>query len=194
MNYLAHFFLAGNNDGLIVGNLLADFVKGNKYRELPESIQRGVELHRSIDKFTDTHDEVEKTKIRLREKYRKYSPVISDVFYDYILGINWLEYSQIPLKEFSKNIYQTLNKYQHSFPLQAQLMVGYMSKNDWLYHYSTFYGIEMALKGLTRRASFETNMYEAIEDLKRDHKIIELEFKPFFNDLMNHVQKEIEKY
>jgi len=194
MNYLAHFFLAGSNDGLIVGNLLADFVKGNKYLELPESVQKGVELHRSIDEYTDTHVEVEKTKVRLRKKYRKYSPVISDVFYDYVLGTNWSNYSPIPLKEFSQGIYRTLEKHQDSYPLQAKMTIGYMAKNDWLYHYSTFFGIEMALKGLSRRAKFETNMQEAVEDLRRDYKLIEQEFKPFFNDLMDHVQKEIKKY
>jgi len=188
---LAHFYLARNDDGLIVGNLLADFVKGNKYLELPEDIQRGVILHRSIDEYTDNHKEVEKTKERLRSKYRKYSPVISDVFYDYFLGINWSKYSDISLKDFTKEIYDTLFKYQHSFPMQAQLTVGYMSKNDWLYHYSTYFGIEMALKGLSRRARFETNMFEAIQDLKDTEDLIQAEFTPFFEDLMNHVEKEI---
>ncbi len=193
MNYLAHFFLAGNDEGLIVGNLLADFIKGNKYLELPEPFQRGVILHRSIDAFTDNHADVEKTKVRLRAKYRKYAPVISDVFYDYILGDNWHDYSGISLKMFTKNIYDTLKKHQHSFPLPAQMTLSYMSKNDWLYHYSTFFGIEMALKGLSRRATFDTNMHEAIEDLKRDRALIESDFRPFFSDLMKHVEKTLKK-
>ena len=190
MNYLAHFYLASDDEGLIIGNLLADYARGNKYRDFAPDVQRGILLHRSIDQFTDSHDEVEKTKSRLRAKYRKYSPVISDVFYDFALGNNWTNYSDIQLKDFSTGIYSTLKKHQHTFPLEAQLTLAYMSKNDWLYHYSTYYGIEMALKGLSRRASFETNMHEAIEDLKNDQKIIEQEFKSFFNDLIDHVQIE----
>lgn len=187
MNYLAHFYLTAGDEGLIVGNLLADHAKGNKYLELPDNIQNGVLLHRSIDEFTDSHPEVEKTKVRLRKKYRKYAPVISDVFYDYILGNNWEDYSNVDLKQFSTGIYNVLSNYSDMMPMQAQLTFGYMSKNDWLYHYSTFYGIEMALKGLSRRSKFDTNMHEAIEDLKRDEKLIESEFRPFFNDLQNHV-------
>ena len=187
LNYLAHYYLADADDGLIVGNMLADYVPGNKYKRLPAHIQRGVILHRKIDEFTDTHPEVEKTKVRLRDKYRKYSPVISDVFYDYSLGSNWAEYHDKPLKEFSKGIYKTLYEHVELLPEKAQLILSYMSKDDWLYHYSTFYGIEMALKGLSRRAKFETEMASAIDDLKRDHKQIEVEFKVFFEELRTFV-------
>ena len=188
MNYLAHYYLADGDEGLIVGNMLADHVRGNKYKLLPEHIQRGVILHRKIDEFTDTHPEVEKTKVRLREKYRKYAPVISDVFYDYSLGSNWSEYHDKSLREFSAGIYKTLKNNEKSLPNRAQMMLSYMSKDDWLFQYSTFYGIEMALKGLSRRAKFETNMHLAIDDLKRDHKKIESEFKVFFEELRSLVK------
>jgi acyl carrier protein phosphodiesterase len=79
-------------------------------------------------------------------------------------------------------------------PYPAQMTVAYMSKNDWLYHYSTHFGIEMALKGLSRRSVFETNMHEAIADLKVDHEEIQAEFRPFFKDLMAHVDNEIKKF
>ena len=109
MNYLAHFYLARNDKGLIVGNLLADYAVGKKYLDYPQEIQRGILLHRRIDEFTDDHPETEKTKVRLREKYKKYSPVISDVYYDYFLGQNWSDYSDVPLKSFTQRIYKTLN-------------------------------------------------------------------------------------
>jgi len=183
LNFLAHYYLAEGDEGLIVGNMLADYMPGNKYKELSEPLQRGIILHRKIDEFTDTHPEVEKTKIRLRSTYRKYSPVISDVFYDYALGSNWSDYHQQPLKEFSKGIYKTLYNNVALLPEHAQMVLSYMSKNDWLYHYSTFYGIEKALQGLSRRAKFDTQMHRAIDDLKRDHKLVAEEFKVFFEDL-----------
>ena len=194
MNYLAHFYLAAEDEGLIIGNILADYKKGKQYLELPEDIQRGVLLHRSIDDFTDNHPEVEKTKARLRKKYRKFAPVISDVFYDFILGNNWKDYSSQRLDAFSSDIYKVLLDNTHILPIQAQMTVGYMSKNDWLYHYSTFWGIEMALKGLSRRTTFDTNMHEAIEDLKRDEAIIEKEFRHFFEDLRSHVSNELKRF
>ena len=101
------------------------------------------------------------------------------------------QYHNDGLKTFSKEIYRTLNQNSHELPTQAQMMVGFMSKNDWLYHYSTYYGIEMALKGLSRRATFETNMAEAVIDLKRDDNEIEKEFKVFFEDLKTHVHNQL---
>lgn len=189
MNYLAHFYLAGDDEGLIVGNLLADYVKGNKYTHLPENIQRGIILHRNIDDFTDNHNQVEKTKSRLRAKYRKYAPVISDVFYDFILGSNWHEYSDSDLQNFSAEVYKTLESHLEIMPMQAQMTVAYMAKNDWLYNYSNYFGIEMALKGLSRRARFETNMHEAVADLKAHRPEIEKEFRPFFEDIQSYVKE-----
>ncbi|HEY6436058.1 MAG TPA: acyl carrier protein phosphodiesterase, partial [Ignavibacteriaceae bacterium] len=104
-------------------------------------------------------------------------------------GTNWADYSNVPLKEFTKGIYKTLDEHQELYPTQAKLMVGYMSKNDWLFHYSTHFGIEKALQGLSRRATFETNMAEAIQDLKSDESMIESEFRPFFKDLQQFVNE-----
>jgi acyl carrier protein phosphodiesterase len=193
MNYLAHYYLAQEDPGLIVGNLLADHYKGKKYLDLPDSYRRGVLLHRKIDHFTDEHPEVEKTKSRLRTKYRKYAPVISDVYYDYFLGSNWPDYSAEELKDFTSRIYDTLNDHHHALPEAARTTLGWMSHHDWLYHYSSFFGIEKALQGLSRRTSFENNMDEAIEDLKRDKELISEEFKAFFDDIRTYVSNEIPK-
>ncbi|MEQ8324211.1 MAG: ACP phosphodiesterase [Vicingaceae bacterium] len=183
MNYLAHFYLAHGDEGLIVGNFLADYIRGKKYLEYPEHVQRGVLQHRGIDEFTDTHAIVELTKARLRGKYRKYTPVISDVFYDFALGNNWGDYSDLDLKAFAREIYEVLHDNAQHLPEKAQLTLAYMSKNDWLYHYSTFWGIEKALQGLSHRANFDNDMNLAIADLKKDVDKVESEFRDFFPEL-----------
>jgi len=193
MNFLAHFYLARSDKGLIVGNLLANYALGKKYLDYPENIQKGILLHRKIDSFTDTHPEMHKTKLRLREKYRKYAPVISDVYYDYFLGRNWNDYSDVSLKSFTQEIYNTLHEHHTILPPRAQITLEYMARQDWLFHYSTYYGIEKALQGLSRRARFENNMELAIGDLKSNEKNIEKEFRPFFQSLQEFVQEEINK-
>ena len=46
MNYLAHLFLSGKNDGIIVGNILEDFISGHiehpKNAYIPEDIKLGL--------------------------------------------------------------------------------------------------------------------------------------------------------
>ena len=53
MNFLAHVYLSGENTQLAIGNLIADQVKGESYREYPIEIQKGIVFHRAIDDFTD---------------------------------------------------------------------------------------------------------------------------------------------
>ena len=55
MNYLAHAYLSFERPAIIVGNLISNFVKGKKKFDYPVSIQQGMQLHRSIDQFTDAH-------------------------------------------------------------------------------------------------------------------------------------------
>jgi len=68
MNFLSHLYLAGDSEGLIIGNFIADSVKGSDYKNYSKSIQQGIILHRAIDTFTDSHEIVEQSKQRLREK------------------------------------------------------------------------------------------------------------------------------
>jgi acyl carrier protein phosphodiesterase len=49
MNYLAHATLSFKNDEILTGNMISDFVKGNKKMLYPAIIQKGIMLHRMID-------------------------------------------------------------------------------------------------------------------------------------------------
>ena len=82
MNFLAHLHLSGNDPNILVGNFIGDFVKGKQVNSFEPGIAKGILLHRAIDYFTDKHEVVAKSKGRLREKYRHYSGVIIDIFYD----------------------------------------------------------------------------------------------------------------
>jgi acyl carrier protein phosphodiesterase len=57
-----------------LGNFIGDFVKGrNLTEQFGTPIAKGIELHRSIDDFTDHHPVVKQSKARLRDKYRHYA-------------------------------------------------------------------------------------------------------------------------
>ena len=102
MNHLAHLYLSQTNVDLMVGNFIADRVKGKDLLNYSESVQKGIEMHRAIDTFTDEHAVVMKSKKRLFPVYHKYAAVIVDMFYDHILAKNWEEYSPISLKLYAK--------------------------------------------------------------------------------------------
>ena len=49
MNILAHLYLSGQNEDVIIGNFIGDFVKGKQIQKYPEEIVKGIRLHREID-------------------------------------------------------------------------------------------------------------------------------------------------
>ena len=56
MNFLAHSYLSGSDQKILVGNFIGDFVKGKQYENYDDSIQKGIILHREIDYYTDKHE------------------------------------------------------------------------------------------------------------------------------------------
>src|SRR5688572_7860936 len=105
MNYLAHLYLSGNDQQRMIGNFIADHVKGKAIHDFPEGIRDGIFLHRQIDQFTDSHPVVTESKIRLRGTFHKYAPVIVDVFYDHFLARDWTQYHHQSLEVFAEECY-----------------------------------------------------------------------------------------
>ena len=68
MNFLSHLYLSGESEGLLIGNFIADSLKGSAFNTFSPEIQKGILLHRKIDTYTDSHPIVDESKKRLREK------------------------------------------------------------------------------------------------------------------------------
>ena len=49
MNFLAHIYLSFDDPEITLGNFFADHIRGNKYKHLPNKVQKGILLHRAID-------------------------------------------------------------------------------------------------------------------------------------------------
>ncbi len=188
MNFLAHLFLSGDHEEVMVGNFIGDFVKGSKMHDFPPKIQQGIRLHRNIDHFTDHHPIVMQSKIRLRPKFRHYAPVIVDIFYDHFLAKDWSLFSNIPLKEYTERFYQKIKDYFDVLPRGVIHMLNYMSRDNWLYNYQSIAGIHRALSGMSRRTKFESKMEEAAHALEKDYELYENEFHQFFPELLEYVK------
>ena len=173
----------------MVGNYIADFVKGKEYEKYSEGVQKGIIMHRDIDSFTDTHEIPMRTKERLFSKYGKYSAVLVDMFYDHVLAREWSSYSPIALKSFTQSAYRALGNQRSIFPERASRMFGYMSQGDWLSGYASLEGMGAALGGISRRASFENNMDEAIIELKENYELYKVDFEEYFPILIAHLRK-----
>lgn len=183
MNFLAHAYLSFGHDGILVGNLAADFIKGKEIQRYDKEILIGILLHREIDSFTDSHPLVKAGQSYLRPRFRHYSTVITDIFFDYFLGKNWERYSEIPLESFANQTYQTIDQHLYLLPDTFKNMFVWMKSQNWLYHYREIEGIQKALNGLSRRTTFDSKMNEAPEVLLEKEEEFEVIFFAFFKEL-----------
>jgi acyl carrier protein phosphodiesterase len=171
----------------MIGNFIADHVKGKQIELFDEEIVKGIKLHRLIDEFTDTHKVVEQSKIRLRSEFGKYSPVIVDVFYDHYLAIKWEQYHHEELSLYADNFYTLLNNNQHRLPIRTQQMIQYMIPQNWLLNYKTIAGINKTLTGMSKRTKFESKMDIAAIYLDKYYSEFEQEFNEYFEELRTYV-------
>lgn len=188
MNYLAHLYLSGNDEELLIGNFIADAVKGKQAANYSAGISRGIYLHRFIDSYTDRHPVVAETKARLREKYKKYAPVVADLYYDHFLASQFDTYAGEPLPNYTQRTYSLINKHLAHLPERVQYFFPYMMEQNWLLGYAEIEGISRALTGLSRRTSFESGMETAGEELRQNYRLYQQEFEAFFPELVEYVE------
>lgn len=183
MNFLAHIYLSGNDPQVILGNYMADSVKGNSFKNYTEGIQKGILLHRFIDSFTDSHLVVSESKKRLRQNYSKYAGVITDIFYDHFLAKNWHQHSDLKLNQYASNAYELLSQHNHLLPFRSQQFLTYAIKYDILTNYANMEGIKKVFIGMSRRSTFVSNMENAPVELNKYYIEFENEFNLFFPEL-----------
>lgn len=193
MNYLAHIYLSGSDNELLLGNFIADAVKGKQLDAYPAGIVRGIRLHRLIDTYTDTHPVVAETKVRLRPKYKKFAPVIADMYYDHFLARNFMQYANVPLAEFVQQAYAIIQQQYDMLPPRMQQLFPYMQRQNWLESYAEFSGLAQAFEGMSRRASFVSGMETAGEELEAQYALYHADFVAFFPDLERYVAEVLDR-
>lgn len=191
MNFLAHIYLSGNTEGVIIGNFIGDAIKGNRYNNYTEDIKQGILLHRKIDSFTDKHEIVGKSKRKLRNHYGKHAGVVIDIFYDHFLVKNWQNYSNENLNDFIQNAYKILMAHNNILPNEVLRYLPYMILNDWLGSYKHIDSIKMVLNGMSRRTSLPNKTNFAIETLEKNYYEFDSEFNTFFKDIIIFVKNEL---
>ena len=183
MNFLGHLFLSGNEPLVIVGNFMADAVKGRDLSRFPAEVERGIRLHRAIDHHTDEHPLQRAGRERLRSYAGRYSGVVMDLFYDHLLASTWHRWHTEPLPIFAQRMYALLNAHRDLMPERTQAMVPYMVSGDWLTSYARVEGMARALHGLSRRVP-EGHVMSGAEQVLLDHyALFSDEFERFLPEL-----------
>ncbi len=192
MNYLAHLKLSGDHEYIMLGNFIADHIRGNKIEHFPKEVVDGIMLHRKIDYYTDHHPEFMKTRARLHPKYHKYAGVIADIFYDHFLAKNWSEYSEFHLSSFTSYSYGILLRNYSILPSKTKKILPFFIMQNWLASYAKMEGLRRSFQFMARRANFKSNMEYVVDDLIDDYELYEEEFRAFFPDIAEYCHKELD--
>lgn len=194
MNFLAHLYLSADDNKLMIGSFIADFVKGKQIETFEPDIIKGIKLHRAIDEYTDNHEIVKISKLRIQQKYKKFSPVIIDMVYDHYLAKNWNNYSTTGLNVFANKVYKTLILNYTILPAQVKRLIVFMVLNNWLVSYSDLVQLQRRFEGMARRTKFDSGMENVVADIVSEYSKYESEFEIFFPELINFSKNFLLKY
>jgi acyl carrier protein phosphodiesterase len=184
MNYLAHMFLSDGSPESLLGNLAGDFVRGVDVSSMTPGMQAGVQLHRAVDRFTDAHPLVQQSRARLPQSWRHYRGVLVDVFYDHFLARNFKALSGESLDVFATRVYSALDKHADALPPRLRQAAPVMIERDWLRAYAHIEGLEIVLRGMSRRARRDVALHESVGALRQNYTDLQADFENFFPQLV----------
>ncbi len=184
MNWLAHLILSDPTPASRIGGLLPDLVSAAELDGISPIFNAGIQRHRQIDAFTDSHPVFRRSVARFEPPFRRFGGVIVDVFYDHFIARDWHLYSDIPLRAFTAEFYTSFEAHRPSLPPLAYERLLQIKAGGWLDSYGEFVGIEEALRRLSFRLKRHFDLAASISILKRDHDAFGADFSEFFADLV----------
>lgn len=183
MNYLAHAYLSNGFDDVLIGNFIADTVKG-KYNHYNDEIRKGIRLHRLIDEFTDKNSHVKHSIGLIDADFKSYAGVIIDMFYDHFLAANWNFYSDITLPRFAEKVYATLLAKYTILPPRMKRMLPHMHASNWLVYYGDVNSFKRFFKGLSYRTRYAPDLAKAADQIKINYDALNTDFILFMDEMI----------
>jgi len=188
MNYLAHLYLSGESDELMLGNFIGDYVKGQQYLRYAEDVQKGILLHRAIDSFTDAHPVVKEVAAFFRPAYGRYSGIVTDVIFDHFLARYWRDYSPYTLRQFAKHVHAVLLSNFFQLPTRVKGFLPFLIQHKRLESYARLDGIQQSLHIMAHRTSLPDHTNEAMTVLEGNFSELKELFERFFAELVLHAE------
>jgi acyl carrier protein phosphodiesterase len=188
VNWLAHLLLSEPSSAFRLGNLLPDLLNAAELADMPAAFQRGIECHRRIDAFTDTHAVVRRSVQRVPASHRRFAPVAVDVFYDHFLSTDWEAHSPQPLSDFLGEVQASFAEHHALLPEVIQDCLLRMRTENWLGSYRELPGVWLTLERIGRRFRRPVALGGMLVELERHYRDFAGDFAEFFPQLRAHVE------
>jgi len=184
MNHLAHALVSGDDDALIVGGFLGDFVHGGIDPALPLGIRRGLALHRAVDVYTDGHPLVAASRALFEPPYRRYAGIVLDIWFDHLLARDFQRWSVVPLADYSANLRHLLERHDALLPPLLKRFLRYMRLHDLPLRYRDEAQIQRVLEGVGMRLLRANPLATSLSEIDRLRPQLQHAFDAFFPDLL----------
>ncbi|WP_151995546.1 ACP phosphodiesterase [Buttiauxella massiliensis] len=185
MNFLAHLHLASLADSSLLGNLLADFVRGNPDESFPGDVVAGIRMHRRVDVLTDGLPEVAIARQWFRPETRRVAPITLDVMWDHFVSRHWQTLSpNIPLPEFISSARANIEPFLSDTPPRFINLNQYLWEERWMERYSDMAFIANVLNGMASRRPKLDALRASWQDLDAHYDELEELFWQFYPRMM----------
>jgi acyl carrier protein phosphodiesterase len=188
VNHLAHLVLAGPSDGLRLGALLGDHVKGLEALDrLPPDWARGVRLHRRIDRRCDEHPRVRALVRSWEGDWVRYGPIALDILFDTMLTRHWARFGPTPLPVFAAEIDRLLDAHRASLPMRLRQFSRWARAHSLWTRYDDRQMLKTIFDGVQRRHGRPSPLAEGLSRLDGWEGEIEAAFLEVFRDLQGEI-------
>lgn len=188
MNFLAHAYLSFGNSEILIGNMIADQIKGKQIEQYPETIQQGIHIHRQIDSFTDKHPSTQDAAKLLQNTAGRYSGAFLDVAYDHFLAQDQENEPVEGWETFAQRSYKQISDYKDILPGQFCSMFMYMESENWFYNYRYKWMVEKSFHRLKQRANYLDNEANIFGEFEKNYNELRDYYQSFFPELKSFVQ------
>jgi len=189
MNFLAHLHLASLAHSSLLGNLMADFVRGNPDGLYPPDVVAGIRMHRRIDTITDSHPVVKTAKNLFSADYRRVAPIALDVVWDHFLARHWLRVEpDVPLRRFVLQAEAAIVPALPQTPDEFRSLNIYLWRERWLERYAQRPFLDQVLSGMASRRPRLVALGGIYPEIEQHYTALEACFWQIYPDLMQLAQ------
>ncbi len=189
MHHFAHLVLSQPTVESTVGNLLGDFARGVDQAKLSVPVRAGLQNHRAVDRFTDSHPLVIEMKRRFSPGRRRFAGIALDIYFDHLLINHWDKFEHGTSEQAINVFYLRMKEGQSLMPgIEMQRTTSRMIEYDWFGRYRHTESIATALDRVAGRIRFANSFDNAIEDLQNNQDEIREAFFKFYPLLKAHIR------
>lgn len=172
MNFLAHATLAREgSDPWLLGNLVADGVKGRIETDNRSALASGVRFHRRMDALIDRDPLTLSLRARAPLALRRVTGIALDIVWDHFLA------RLKPDPTLNRRVYRVLQTFESDIPASQKMMFAHLCRQHWLEAYEDFDFTCQAVAGVGRRLRGRNLLADLTPWLSQHYGLLEESFQ-----------------